>query len=109
MPLEISRRDILKINADIIVDPSDHFLSGSGSIDKQIHEAAGEEFDRECKRIAYLDTGKALITDSFALKTCKHIIVTCGPVYIDGNHNEEELLASCYREALKLAIEKKEI
>ena len=104
MPLEISRNDIRNISVDAIVNPTDMFLSGSGSIDEIIHEAAGEELDKRLSGLN-LDTGKAFITESYNLKNCKYIIHTCGPIYQDGSHNEDETLASCYRECLLLAKE----
>ena len=102
MPLEISRNDIRNIKADAIVNPSDMFLSGSGSIDKMIHEMAGEDLYKELST-TILKQGKALITDSYNFKNCKYIIHTCGPIYQDGKHEEDKILTSCYRECLALA------
>ena len=106
MPLQISRNDIRKIRADAIVDPTDTFLSGSGSIDKRIHELVGEGLKEELASHQELQPGKAILTGSHDFKNCKYIIHTCGPYYIDGDHDEEAVLASCYRECLKLAQEK---
>ncbi|MBR6233073.1 MAG: macro domain-containing protein [Erysipelotrichaceae bacterium] len=106
MPLQISRNDIQKIKADAIVDPTDVFLSGSGSIDARIHELAGEGLEEELSSYERLEPGKAILTKSYGLKNCKYIIHTCGPHYIDGDHEEEKILASCYKECLKLAKEK---
>ena len=102
MPLEISRNDIRNIKANAIVNPSDMFLSGSGSIDKMIHELAGEDLYKELSTII-LKQGKALITDSYNFKNCKYIIHTCGPIYQDGKHEEDKILESCYRECLALS------
>ncbi len=107
MPLQISRNDLRKIKADAIVDPTDVFLSGSGSIDKRIHELAGEGLKKELEAIASIQPGQAVITGSHDLKNCSYIIHTCGPYYIDGKHQEKEVLASCYKECLKIAAEKK--
>ena len=102
MPLEISRNDITNIVVDAIVNPTDRFLSGSGSIDKTIHKMAGSKLDKELET-AILESGKALITDSYNFKNCRYIIHTCGPIYKDGKHDEEEILRSCYYECLNLA------
>ena len=102
MPLEISRNDITNIVVDAIVNPTDRFLSGSGSIDKTIHKMAGSKLDKELET-AILESGKALITDSYNFKNCRYIIHTCGPIYKDGKHDEEEILRSCYLESLNLA------
>ncbi|MBR5340721.1 MAG: macro domain-containing protein [Erysipelotrichaceae bacterium] len=107
MPLEISRNDISTIYVDAIVNPTDSFLSGSGGVDKTVHELAGKKLDEECARIRFLSDGSAIITDSYGLNNCKYIIHTCGPKYINGEFKEAQILASCYRECLKLAEEYK--
>ena len=106
MPLEISRNDIRNMTADAIVCPTDVFLSGSGGVDRIIHELAGKQLDEACTVIDHLSAGEAVLTDSYDLKGYRYIIHTCGPDYIDGNHQEVQLLASCYRECLNIAKEK---
>ena len=106
MPLEISRNDIRNITADAIVCPSDVFLSGSGGVDRIIHELAGKKLDEACAVIDHISPGEAVLTDSYDLKGYRYIIHTSGPDYIDGNHQEVQLLASCYRECLNIAKEK---
>ena len=105
MPLNLSRNDIRMIECDAIVDPTDHIFSHSGSIDKEIHRLAGEELARKCAEFPMLETGEAVITPSYQFTNCHYIIHTCGPIYEDGTHNEAELLANCYRNCLKLALE----
>ena len=105
MPLQISRNDITQIKADAIVCPTDHFLSGSGNTDLRIHQMAGEELDAACGEIAYLESGDAVLTPSFHASNCRYIIHTCGPIYIDGTHNEDKILSSCYRRSLEIAKE----
>ncbi len=106
MPLNISRNDIRKIEADAIVDPTDLYLSGSGGTDYLIHSLAGKKLDEECERYIPLETGEAVATGSYDFKNCSWIIHTHGPEYIDGNHDEERLLSLCYRNCLKIATEK---
>ena len=105
MPFIITRNDITKIKADAIVNPTDSDFSHLGSIDKRIHDLAGEELDEKCKEKGHLEVGDAYITSSYNFKNCKYIIHTCGPIYKDGKHHEEELLASCYKRCLALAKE----
>ena len=59
---------------------------------------------KECKTLNGCATGEAKITKGYNL-SAKHVIHTVGPVWNGGNHNEDDLLASCYRNSLKLAIE----
>ena len=106
MPLNISRNDIFKVKAEAIVNPTDIFMSGSGSTDRKIHKLAGRKLDEECQRIGTLPPGQAVITGAYELKDFRYIIHTCGPVYTDGQHDEEKILASCYENCLALAKEK---
>ena len=107
MPLTISRNDIRNMKADVIVNPTDRFCSGSGSIDRLIHELAGEQLNRELSKHIPIEEGSALMTDSYDFANCNYIAHTCGPYYIDGGHDEEKTLASCYENCLSLALEKK--
>ena len=103
MPLEISRNDIRNLNVDAVVNPTDCFLSGSGGTDKIIHEAAGKQLEERLQTVFKLEPGQCIITDSYEMDNCRYIIHTCGPIYQDGNHNEEQVLRLCYRNALSLA------
>lgn len=105
MSLRIVRNDLLKIKCDAIVNPTDVFLSGSGSIDKKIHNACGPLLEVELEKSSELDISEVLITSSYNLKTCEYIIHTAGPLYDEGNDNVFELLKKCYRNVLNVAKE----
>lgn len=104
MPLKIIRQDITKIKCDAIVDPTDPHYSHSGGTDEAIHDAAGAELYRACVAAGPLSVGAAVITPAFALP-CKYVIHTVGPIWVNGNNGEEELLRSCYGESLRTAAE----
>ena len=106
MPIKILRQDITKIKCDAIVDPTDAHYSHGGGVDAAIHEAAGTELYRACVEQGTLEVGKAVITSAFALP-CKYVIHTVGLWWRGGEHGEEALLRSCYREVLKLTLANK--
>ena len=103
MPLNIIRNDITKMNVDAIINAANTELKAGGGACGAIFNAAGvEKLTKACEKQAPIKTGEAVITKGYELPA-KYIIHTAGPVYQDGNHNEEALLKSCYINSLNLA------
>ena len=106
--IESIKGDITKIKVDAIVNAANSSLMGGGGVDGAIHRAGGPTILEECRKIiakqGSCETGEAVITTGGNLPA-KFVIHTVGPVWNKGKKNEAALLAACYQNSLKLAIE----
>jgi len=104
MPFEIVRNDITKMAVDAIVNTANpRAVIGLGT-DSMIHEAAGPSLLQARQVIGSIEVGHAAITPAYKLNAA-YVIHTVGPVWLDGNHDEEMLLRSCYENSLSLAVQ----
>jgi O-acetyl-ADP-ribose deacetylase len=103
--LELVAGDITQQDTDAVVNAANSTLLGGGGVDGAIHRAGGPRILEECRQIGGCPTGEARLTTGGNLKA-RYVIHTVGPIYQGGGRREAELLASCYRESLKLASAK---
>jgi O-acetyl-ADP-ribose deacetylase (regulator of RNase III) len=102
--LALVRGDITRQEVDAIVNAANTTLLGGGGVDGAIHRAGGPAILAECERIGGCATGEAVITTGGRLPA-KFVIHTVGPVWSGGRRSEEGLLASAYRNSLRVAAE----
>ena len=104
----LSQADITTMAVDAIVNAANEALLGGGGVDGAIHRAAGPELLEACRRIPEVrpgvrcPTGEVRLTPGFRLKA-RFVIHTVGPIWAGGGHDEDRLLASCYRHSLDMA------
>ena len=105
MPFEIVRNDIVNMKVDAIVNTANpRPIIGDGT-DRAIHCKAGERLLLARKEIGDIAIGTSKITPAFDLNA-RYVIHTAGPIWRDGKSSEEALLASCFKNSLRLAKEK---
>jgi len=105
--IEVYKGDITKIKVDAIVNAANSSLLGGGGVDGAIHRAGGSAILEDCQRIRNKQggckVGEAILTTAGNLRA-KFVIHAVGPVWNNGQSNEEALLSSAYRNSLKLSV-----
>jgi O-acetyl-ADP-ribose deacetylase len=109
MEITLVLGDITQQRVDAIVNAANSSLLGGGGVDGAIHRRGGPDILAECRTLRAgqfsegLPTGQAVATTAGRLPA-RWVIHTAGPVYSRGE-DRSRLLASCYRESLRVADE----
>ena len=107
--LELIRGDITEARIDAIVNAANSQLSIGSGVDGAIRDVAGEAIEQALADILanqpIVQPGNAVITTGGELHA-KHVIHAVGPIWIDGDHSEPNVLANCYKSSLQLAVDK---
>lgn len=102
--LECISGDIAKQpDMEAVVNAANARLMTGGGVAGALHSAAGQGLAEECRPLAPLQPGQAVITGAHGLPN-SHVIHCLGPVY-GQDEPADALLAACYRAALALAEE----
>ncbi|MGW7407840.1 O-acetyl-ADP-ribose deacetylase [Streptomyces sp. NPDC054833] len=107
--ITLARGDITRQTADAIVNAANSSLLGGGGVDGAIHRRGGPAILAECRALRASRYGKGLPTGQAVATTAgeldaRWVIHTVGPVW-SSSEDRSELLASCYRESLRVADE----
>lgn len=106
--LKAIQGDITTIKCDAVVNAANTSLLGGGGVDGAIHRAGGKQILEDCRKIIARQggckVGEAVITSAGNMPA-KFVIHTVGPVWNGGVKDEEQKLANCYQNSLKIALE----
>ena len=102
--IKIVKDELIHMNVDAIVNPTDEYFSGSNDLDKLIQKSAGEKLSKKLLKSGTCQAGNCLITKGYNLNV-KNIIHTCIPKWEDNKENEYHILYSCYEKSIELAVE----
>jgi O-acetyl-ADP-ribose deacetylase (regulator of RNase III) len=102
--VSVTSGDITRLDVDAIVNAANASLLGGGGVDGAIHRAAGPGLLEECRGLAGAATGEVKLTAGHRLPA-RHVLHAVGPVWRGGGAGEDDALARCYRNAMRLAAE----
>lgn len=109
MKIEVIHGDITTVDIDVIVNAANSSLLGGSGVDGAIHRKGGKQILEDCQAIrrkqGTCKVGEAVITRAGNLPS-QYVVHTVGPVYNEGGKQKSEQLANCYKNAIKLLLQK---
>ncbi|GAB7077603.1 O-acetyl-ADP-ribose deacetylase [Streptomyces albidoflavus] len=107
--LTLVKGSITEQDVDAVVNAANSSLLGGGGVDGAIHRQGGPEILAACRDLRASHYGKGLPTGEAVATTAgrlpaRWVIHTVGPVW-SASEDRSQLLASCHREALRVAGE----
>ncbi|MGP1413692.1 MAG: macro domain-containing protein [Bacillales bacterium] len=107
MPLFVEKGDLVSKNVDCIVNASNVKLSMVEGVGRAIFHKAGDvELSNYCKKIGFCKPGDVVSSPSFNMTNTKELFHAVAPIYVNGKHDEENLLRKVYYKCLNMAIER---
>ncbi len=100
--ISVLKGDITGLDFDLIVNDARRDLMPQRGICATIFSNADEKLVDECKSIQHCEPGQVVLTHAHSLP-CKGILHAVGPMYVNGQKNEKEILEACYWNALAFA------
>ena len=108
MAFYLIKGDLVTMNVDCIVSNANVNLKMVEGVTRAIFHKAGDiDMMEACRKYGRCEVGKAVITPSFKIDTCKAVIHAVGPNYINGKHGEEKNLRSAYQSVFDIMKENK--
>lgn len=105
MAIHIVKGDLTKMETDAVVNAANGQLQrGGGVCGALFAKADGTSLQKACNALAPIQTGEAVMTESYGLPA-KYIIHAVGPIWSGGNRGEKKQLKSAYENSLKIGLE----
>ena len=118
--ITLHRGSLVDTGADCVVNAANEVLQGGGGVDEVIHGCASAGLSLhlpdtcplcvECRALFPVDAegarvrpGKAVTTSAYGITAARFVVHTVAPYLDEAGRSQPELLAACYKNALRAA------